>query len=365
MNNENEQILKITVKYDDAIRNIAKYRTSIENLKKEEAEYKKALKDKKISQEEYNAKIVETEKKMLEARDVVQTLTKEVRNQIKIEKQQTGSLKQLRAQLSNLTAEYDSLSEVERKAGRGQELKIKINGITDSLKEAEGETQRFYRSVGSYEEAIKNALGMNNSFADSLLHMADNAKSGSGLFSNLKTEASAFGNTLTSLLKNKVFLGIAGIAGAGVVFKWWYDYNKGLVEATKLTRQFTDKSGDDLKAYRSEVQALADYYGKDFKEVLVSANTISKQFGITSEKALQIVKDGFIAGADANGEFLDSLKEYPAYFKEAGISADPIENAQEKPEKAPERLDSGSFCNRRIFRNFAEIRIGIRLLHKF
>ena len=66
MNNEKEQILKITVKYDDAIRNIAKYRTSIENLKKEEAEYKKALKDKKISQEEYNAKIVETEKKMLE-----------------------------------------------------------------------------------------------------------------------------------------------------------------------------------------------------------------------------------------------------------------------------------------------------------
>ena len=248
MNNENEQILKITVKYDDAIRNIAKYRTSIENLKKEEAEYKKALKDKKISQEEYNAKIVETEKKMLEARDVVQTLTKEVRNQIKIEKQQTGSLKQLRAQLSNLTAEYDSLSEVERKASRGQELKNKINGITDSLKEAEGETQRFYRNVGNYEESIKNALGMNNSFANSLLRMADNAKSGFGFFSNLKTEASAFGNTLTSLLKNKVFLGIAGIAGAGIAFKSWYDYNKGLVEATKLTRQFTDKSGDDLKA---------------------------------------------------------------------------------------------------------------------
>lgn len=324
MKNENtvEKVLEIKVRYDDAIRNIAKYRAVIDDLKKEEAEYKKALKDKKISQEEYNAKLVETEKKMMHAKDVVQTLTKDVRNNIKIEKEQTGSLKQLRAQLSNLASEYDSLSEVERKASRGQELKSKINGITDSLKEAEGETQRFYRNVGNYEEAIKNALGMNNSFADSLLRMADNAKSGSGLFSNLKTEASAFGNTLTSLLKNKVFLGIAGIAGAGVVFKWWYDYNKGLVEATKLTRQFTDKSGDDLKAYRSEVQALADYYGKDFKEVLISANTVSKQFGITSEKALQIIKDGFIAGADANGEFLDSLKEYPAYFKEAGISAD-------------------------------------------
>ncbi|MEB3375613.1 hypothetical protein SFC43_28555 [Bacteroides sp. CR5/BHMF/2] len=53
---------------------------------------------------------------MMHAKDVVQTLTKDVRNNIKIEKEQTGSLKQLRAQLSNLTSEYDSLSEVERKS---------------------------------------------------------------------------------------------------------------------------------------------------------------------------------------------------------------------------------------------------------
>ena len=121
MKNENtvEKVLEIKVRYDDAIRNIAKYRAAIDDLKKEEAEYKKALKDKKISQEEYNAKLVETEKKMMHAKDVVQTLTKDVRNNIKIEKEQTGSLKQLRAQLSNLTSEYDSLSEVERKARAG------------------------------------------------------------------------------------------------------------------------------------------------------------------------------------------------------------------------------------------------------
>ena len=100
MKNENtvEKVLEIKVRYDDAIRNIAKYRAVIDDLKKEEAEYKKALKDKKISQEEYNAKLVETEKKMMHAKDVVQTLTKDVRNNIKIEKEQTGSLKQLRAQ---------------------------------------------------------------------------------------------------------------------------------------------------------------------------------------------------------------------------------------------------------------------------
>lgn len=55
---------------------------------------------------------------------------------------------------------------------------------------------------------------------------------------------------------------------------------------------------------------------------LIATNALSKQFGISANEALQLVKDGFLSGADANGEFLDTLKEYPAYFKEAGISAD-------------------------------------------
>ena len=45
MKNENtvEKVLEIKVRYDDAIRNIAKYRAAIDDLKKEEAEYKKSL----------------------------------------------------------------------------------------------------------------------------------------------------------------------------------------------------------------------------------------------------------------------------------------------------------------------------------
>lgn len=100
------------------------------------------------------------------------------------------------------------------------------------------------------------------------------------------------------------------------------ELQKGLTEATRLTQQFTEKSGEDLKAYRTEVQAIADFYGKDFKEVLIGANAVSKQFGISAEESLKLIQDGFIAGADANGEFLDTLREYPAYFKEAGISAE-------------------------------------------
>lgn len=124
------------------------------------------------------------------------------------------------------------------------------------------------------------------------------------------------------IFQNKWLLGLGAVGAAGAGIGWWVNYNKGLTEATRLTQQFTEKSGEDLKAYRTEVQAIADFYGKDFKEVLIGANAVSKQFGISAEESLKLIQDGFIAGADANGEFLDTLREYPAYFKEAGISAE-------------------------------------------
>lgn len=125
---------------------------------------------------------------MMEAKEVVQALTKEVRNNIKIEKEQEGSLISLRAQLSNLTTEYDSLSEAERNAAKGQNLKNRINEITDSLKGAEEETQRFYRNVGNYTEAITKAAEANIPFIQEI-HNSETALSGlKGYLSDVKNE---------------------------------------------------------------------------------------------------------------------------------------------------------------------------------
>lgn len=73
---------------------------------------------------------------------------------------------------------------------------------------------------------------------------------------------------------------------------------------------------------RNNVQAVAEHFGADFNEVLQSANNLSKAFGISIDDAMKLVQDGFVSGANANGEFLDTLKEYPRYFKEAGLSAE-------------------------------------------
>ena len=214
----------------------------------------------------------------------------------------------------------------------GRKLVAQTKEIYEEMKRLQEATGKFQLNVGNYTEAsdaiiaygdkLKETLGLNSAFGESLLALGRGGAESKAVFTAIGDGAKALGKTLLGLLSNPVFLAIAGIAAAGAAFKWWYDYNAGLVEATRLTQQFTGKSGDDLKAFRNEVQAVADSFNADFRETLIATNALSKQFGISANEALQLVKDGFLAGGDANGEFLDTLKEYPAYFKEAGISAD-------------------------------------------
>lgn len=252
---------------------------------------------------------------------------------VKINQSAEGSYNKLSAQYSLNKIYLNNMTKAEREnTEEGRKLVEQTREIYEEMKRLQEATGKYQLNVGNYTEAsdaiiaygdrLKETLGLNNSFGDSLLALGRGGAESKAVFTAIGDGAKALGKTLLGLLSNPVFLAIAGIAAAGAAFKWWYDYNAGLVEATRLTQQFTGKSGDDLKAFRNEVQAVADSFGADFRETLIATNALSQQFGISANEALQLVKDGFLSGADANGEFLDTLKEYPAYFKEAGISAD-------------------------------------------
>lgn len=97
---------------------------------------------------------------------------------------------------------------------------------------------------------------------------------------------------------------------------------KGLQQENILTTQLTGKTGEEMLKLRNSVKATADHFGTDFTETMQAVNALAKGFGITTEEAMKLMQDGFVSGANANGEFVDTLKEYPRYFKEAGLSAE-------------------------------------------
>lgn len=199
-----EKVLEIKVRYDDAIRKIADYRKQLDVLKQVEKTLKEDVDKGRISRDAYNIKLTETKIASQEYTDAIRVLNKEIQNNRKIEQEQEGSLKQLRAQLSNLTSEYDSLSEAERSAAKGQALKKSINDITDSLKGAEEETQRFYRNVGNYEESIKKAVSANVPFIGQIMDIQENAGGLKGAFNAATTAVKGFSKQLLALLANPI-----------------------------------------------------------------------------------------------------------------------------------------------------------------
>ena len=106
----------------------------------------------------------------------------------------------------------------------------------------------------------------------------------------------------------------------------------GLVKLFKATQENAKLQGKIKKIYEAEGQALfnltaqvrflAGAMGETEEEILKASNALSKEFGINGAKALALIEDGFRKGADVNGEYLDTLKEYPAQLKAVGLSAE-------------------------------------------
>lgn len=324
---DKQQILDIKVKYEDAIYGIIRYKEKIDQLKASIKDLQQQEKDKTITTNEMKVQTEAINATIKEYQYNVRTLQKEIQNNVRTENEQEGSLKQLRAQLSNATKAYDEMSRAERDSSKGQEMQEHIQDLIEELKEAEEATGRFQRSVGSYYDSMMKAADdlQNTEFFG--FDVVDDTGIGKVMemgksVEDLRVKFGALKNTALSLLTNPYFLAIAGVAGVGMAFKWFYDYNKGLMEATRLTQQFTGLTGNEMKSVRNEVLAVSNTFGLEFTETMQSANTMSKAFGISVSESLKIMQDGLVSGANANGEFLDTIKEYPRYFKEAGLNAE-------------------------------------------
>lgn len=324
---DKQQILDIKVKYEDAIYGIIRYKEKIDQLKASIKDLQQQEKDKTITTNEMKVQTEAINATIKEYQYNVRALQKEIQNNVRTENEQEGSLKQLRAQLSNATKKYDEMSKAEREGAKGQALAKHINEITDKLKLAEEETQRYYRNVGNYYNSMMQAaddlqgtefFGMdivNDTEVSNIIKLAQNMD---GLTDKLK----AFGKTAIGLVMNPYFAALAGVVGVGMTFKWFYDYNKGLLEATRLTREFTGYTGEALETMRNSIAATADTMGKDFKDVLGTADNLMANFHLSGEQAMDVINKGFASGADLSGDMLQKIQQYAPTFHDAGISAD-------------------------------------------
>ena len=273
---------------------------------------------------ELEAKHASLTAEQLGLRDEAKKFNKELREQSKafdIVKNSIpdDSIIGLKQEYRLLRKEIDKLDKAARESADGLEKIAKADKIKKEIDEFGDSVGDATSRVGQYKQAITEALSLVNS-GGPIKGLVDPLSSilgggvGGGALDTIKSVTSALGPLGTSL----------AIAGAGAVALTGYVASI-TVEFERLNNQVantTELTGIQLEQATIGVKTLSEVFNQDFNEVLQAANTLTKEVTGDFNKSIDLMKIGFIAGADANNEFLDSIREYSTQIREAGASGE-------------------------------------------
>lgn len=124
-----------------------------------------------------------------------------------------------------------------------------------------------------------------------------------------------------AFIATPIGLAIVGLAAIALGTKKWVDFNLEVEKSNKLVRDITQLSGDAVDSIRMRAEVLQEAFGADTQKTITTAKSLVDNLGVSYNEAFDIIEDGAIRGKLRNEEFLDSLKEYPVQFKNAGFSA--------------------------------------------
>lgn len=139
-------------------------------------------------------------------------------------------------------------------------------------------------------------------------------------YSDVDKETQKVSGSMSSLGKLVAGLGLAALATEAA--KAFFNLSKEIEKSRRETALLTNESGANLDRLVAKIRATSQVFDKDYNEVLRAANTLSKEFGITTIEAVDQINDGFTRGLDINGEYLESLREYSTFVKEAGLDTE-------------------------------------------
>ena len=216
--------------------------------------------------------------------------------------------KKLRELRSAMDVNAMTMSQLKKQA---KELQIALNNTSKAANPQEYERLASeLRTVnGRISELKHDASGLGESMG----------KESTGIMGKFEGMFSSISGGWTKLV-GVATAAVASISAAIEGAKWFYNYNMEVEEAQRLTREFFNIQGDELVHTQSQISALAEQFGKDYKEVLGTVESLTNQYGISTAEAINVIKDGLQAGADLNGTFLSQIQQYGPAFSDAGAS---------------------------------------------
>ncbi len=196
------------------------------------------------------------------------------------------SYRGLNAELKLLERQFQSMSKEARKTADGLQVADRLKEIRKELK-------------GINEEQGKTGIG--------------------GALSDALGDLAGFDVAKFASISGAISL---GAEAAGQAIQFVGELIPRLNSLRNSVELITGETGESLDQITSRIVGIADTFGESEDEILNAATSVANQLNISFDEALDRIQEGFIAGSNINGEFLDQLREYPTFFAEAGLSAD-------------------------------------------
>lgn len=300
--------------------------------------------------------LVETENEMgvldEKARDTAATLGTTLGAQMAAA---TKNLYEKNDELRKAQRELDEYTEKLRKANEELERLRQGNGNEDKIKETQDNIEKLTQSVDKCKENFAKAKAgqvdalstMESLGKRAFGAIGDGAKEGAGGLSALKqmfdetamssrnltgilSGSGGLMGTLSRLMSMGGSLSAAGpyglaLAAVGLEAKMFVDYNDEMNRQVQMTQTIAQVSQEQAKQMSISARAIERVYDVDFRSVIESANRLMSQFGISSDRAMEIIKKGMQGMVEGDGRKLLSLIErYAPSFRDAGIEAEQL-----------------------------------------
>ncbi len=289
---------------------------------KQYAEAKKQIKDLNAANDKRRLKIEAAKVSLKELQEeyrlgqrTVKAYNETLDNQLDIVTKTDGSINQISAALSKNKSIYKKLTKEQREneAIGGRLLKI--------IQEQDEKYKDLHKSIGNNNVDVGNYAGQIGGLLEKYTKLGGTSDIISGGFEGVTGSIRGMTKAAWKFIATPFGAVITALTAIGAGVKSWIGYNLEIEKTNGLVRDLTQKSGDAVDSIRIRAEVLKKTFDLDVKEGIESAKSMVENFGISYEEAFDIIEKGAVKGKLSNGMYLESLKEYPIQFKNAGFSA--------------------------------------------
>ena len=234
-------------------------------------------------------------------------------------------VKKIKNEISNLSNTANKVGDIEQKFNkitnstaplqrRLRDLqnimaKMRYDGLgnTDAYKKVSAEAQKMHNALKGAKDEINGistkSMGLEN------------------IFGGINNKISSIVGSLGSSAGMAAAATMAATAAAKAA-KAWADYNTELANHDQIVKVTIGLSGEVGRKMTDSLQAISKVYGVDFRDAVNAANTLISQFGVSSDEAIQLLRDGMQGMIEGDGpKLLSMIQQYAPAFRDAGISA--------------------------------------------